>query len=59
MPTISIRLKNKNLHSCLIRKRTSLSIGRLPDNDIVIENDAVSGKHAVIITPLYKCKKFD
>ena len=50
MPTINLRLKNKNLHSYLIRKRTSLSIGRLPDNDIVIENDAVSGKHAVIIT---------
>ena len=49
MPIINLRLKNKNLHSYVIRKRTSLSTGRLPDNDIVIENDAVSGKHAIII----------
>lgn len=49
MPIINIRLKNKNLHSYLIRKRTSLSIGRFPDSDIVIDNDAVSGKHAIII----------
>jgi len=50
MPTINTRFKNKKLHSYVIRKGTSFSIGRLPDNDIVIENEAVSSKHTRIIS---------
>jgi len=49
MPTINTRFKNKELHRYSVRKTSSFSIGRLPDNDIVIENDAVSGKHARIV----------
>lgn len=49
MPKIEIRFKNRILDSHLIREARSLSIGRSPDNDIVIDNAAVSGKHARII----------
>jgi pSer/pThr/pTyr-binding forkhead associated (FHA) protein len=50
MPTIHTRYKNKGLHEYSVRYGLSLSIGRLPDNDIVIDNDAVSGKHARIVS---------
>ena len=50
MPTINTRYKNKGLHEYSVRQGSSLSIGRLPDNDIVIDNDAVSGKHARIVS---------
>ena len=50
MPTINTRYKNKGLHEYSVRHGLSLSIGRLPDNDIVIDNDAVSGKHARIVS---------
>lgn len=50
MPKIINRFKNKELNRYFIKKGASLSIGRLPDNDIIIDNDAVSGKHAKIIS---------
>lgn len=50
MPMLIARYKNKKLHSYIIRKGNSFSIGRLPDNHIVIDNVAVSGKHAKIIS---------
>ena len=50
MPTIITRYKNKKLHAYTVEKGSPLSIGRIPDNDIVIDNDAVSGRHARIVT---------
>ena len=49
MPILTTRFKNKTLNSYVVKRESSLSIGRLPDNDIVIENAAVSGSHARIV----------
>ena len=49
MPILNTRYKNKSLNSYVIKGESSLLIGRLPGNDIVIENDAVSGNHARIV----------
>ena len=48
MPTLTLRFKNNQIASYSIEKGQSLVIGRGPDNDIVIENLAVSGHHAKI-----------
>jgi pSer/pThr/pTyr-binding forkhead associated (FHA) protein len=43
------KFKGEQIRKYVLKHDKQLMIGRLPDNDIVIENDAVSGKHAVII----------
>lgn len=50
MPTLTLRFKKdeKKLGEYPLEKGRSLSIGRLEDNDIVVENLAVSGHHAKI-----------
>lgn len=50
MPTLTLRFKKdeKKLGEYPLEKGRSLSIGRLEDNDIVIENLAVSGHHAKV-----------
>lgn len=40
------RLKGKQIRKYLLEPDKQLAIGRLSDNDVVIENDAVSGHHA-------------
>ena len=50
MPTISLRFKNNTIGTYDLQPGQSLTIGRLDDNDIVIENLAVSGRHAKIDT---------
>jgi len=42
------KFKGKQLRKYLLKVDNKLTIGRLAENDIVIENYAVSGKHAVI-----------
>ncbi len=48
MPNITLKFKDNILGRYLIDKGKSLTIGRRKDNDIVIENLAVSGHHAKI-----------
>lgn len=50
MPTLTLRFKKdeKKLGEYPLEKSRSLSVGRLEDNDIVIENLAVSGHHAKV-----------
>lgn len=50
MPVLTLRFKKdeKKLGEYPIQKGMSLSIGRLDDNDIVIQNLAVSGHHAKV-----------
>jgi pSer/pThr/pTyr-binding forkhead associated (FHA) protein len=48
MPNITLKFKDNILGRYLIEKGKSLTIGRRKDNDIVIENLAVSGHHAKI-----------
>jgi len=50
MPILTLRFKKneKKLGEYPIQKGMSLSIGRIDDNDIIIENLAVSGHHAKI-----------
>ncbi len=50
MPTISLRFKNNTIGTYDLQPGQSLTIGRLDDNDIIIENLAVSGRHAKIDT---------
>lgn len=50
MPTISLRFKNNTIGTYDLQPGRSMTIGRLDDNDIVIENLAVSGRHAKIDT---------
>ncbi len=52
MPTLTLKFKSDSskLNEYQIEKGQSLTIGRLDDNDIVIENLAVSGHHAKIDT---------
>jgi pSer/pThr/pTyr-binding forkhead associated (FHA) protein len=46
MPTVTLRFKENVLGRFPIQKGRSLTIGRRRDNDIVIDNLAVSGHHA-------------
>lgn len=48
MPTITLKFKNNIIATHDLQPNQSLTIGRLDDNDIVIENLAVSGRHAKI-----------
>ena len=48
MPTLKLNFKNKTLENFPVQKGYSLTIGRKINNDIIIENLAVSGHHAKI-----------
>ncbi|UCF93714.1 MAG: FHA domain-containing protein [Desulfobacterales bacterium] len=48
MPTLTLKFKDNTLGDYQLAKGRSLSIGRRQDNDVVIENLAVSGHHAKI-----------
>jgi pSer/pThr/pTyr-binding forkhead associated (FHA) protein len=48
MPNITLKFKDNIIGQYPVVKRKSLTIGRRKDNDIVIENLAVSGHHAKI-----------
>jgi pSer/pThr/pTyr-binding forkhead associated (FHA) protein len=48
MPNITLKFKDNELSRHFIARGKSLTIGRRKDNDIVIENLAVSGHHAKI-----------
>lgn len=48
MPSITLKFRDSVLGQYLVDKGKSLTIGRRKDNDIVIENLAVSGHHAKI-----------
>jgi len=48
MPTITLRFQNKTLGQYDLQTGVSLTIGRRPANDIVIEDRSVSGHHAKI-----------
>jgi pSer/pThr/pTyr-binding forkhead associated (FHA) protein len=45
MPKLTLKFDNRELHETAVGKHP-VSIGRLPDNMIVIDNPAVSGRHA-------------
>lgn len=47
MPEIVVRYEDKVIERVVTQKKM-ISIGRTPDNDIVLENKAVSRKHALI-----------
>jgi len=44
------RFRDKQIRKYILKHDKQLAIGRLPDNDIVIENDAVSGHHARVFS---------
>ena len=46
MPTLILKFKEKKIKEFQIKNRQSLTIGRREDNDVVIDNLAVSGNHA-------------
>ncbi|NVM20316.1 MAG: FHA domain-containing protein [Desulfobacterales bacterium] len=48
MPTLMLKFQGKTIKEYRLEKGKSLSIGRKDDNDVVIENLAVSGHHAKI-----------
>ncbi len=48
MPVISLKTDDNKIHRYQLEKGKSLRIGRIDDNDIVINNPAVSGHHATI-----------
>lgn len=48
MPSLKLKLADKSFQSFRVGRGESITIGRLPDNDIVLENRAVSGRHAEI-----------
>jgi FHA domain len=48
MPTVTLKFKNSKLGDYELQPGKSLTIGRRSDNDVVIENLAVSGHHAKI-----------
>lgn len=45
MPKLTLKFENRDLQECAVDAHP-VSIGRLPDNTIVIDNPAVSGRHA-------------
>jgi pSer/pThr/pTyr-binding forkhead associated (FHA) protein len=45
MPTLIVKLDDRPLQECVIGTHP-ITIGRLPDNNLVIDNPAVSGRHA-------------
>ena len=48
MPELTLSYKNKSVGKYQLQKGQSLTIGRRDDNDIVIDDPAVSGHHAKI-----------
>ncbi|MDY6792462.1 MAG: FHA domain-containing protein [Thermodesulfobacteriota bacterium] len=48
MPVLTLKFKDKVIQNFPLQKERSFTIGRRSDNDIVIENLAVSGNHAKI-----------
>ena len=48
MPAITLNNKNKSIAQFELKKGMSLTIGRRDDNDVVIDDPAVSGHHAKI-----------
>ena len=48
MPVLMLKFKDISLGKFQVEKEKSLTIGRLADNDICIENLAVSGHHAKV-----------
>ncbi|MFC1858933.1 FHA domain-containing protein [Thermodesulfobacteriota bacterium] len=48
MPTLTLKFKDNVVGEYRLGKGDGLSIGRLEDNDVVIENLAVSGHHAKV-----------
>lgn len=48
MPTLKLNFKNKTLENYPVRKGYSLTIGRKRNNDVIVENLAVSSHHAKI-----------
>ena len=45
MPRLTLKFDNRELQACALDAHP-ISIGRLPDNTIVVDNPAVSGRHA-------------
>jgi pSer/pThr/pTyr-binding forkhead associated (FHA) protein len=48
MPELTLNFKNKSIGQYQLQKGESLTIGRRDDNDVTIEDPAVSGHHAKI-----------
>lgn len=48
MPGLTLKLKNKSIAKYQLQKGVSLTIGRHEDNDMAVEDPAVSGHHAKI-----------
>ena len=48
MPQLTIKSKNKTLENYKIQKGISLTIGRRQNNDVIIDDLAISGHHAKI-----------
>jgi len=48
MPVLTLKFKNKSVGEYQLQKDASLTIGRRNDNDVVIEDPAISGHHAKI-----------
>ena len=48
MPVLTLNFKNKSIGQYQLQKGESLTIGRRGDNDVIIEDPAVSGHHAKI-----------
>ena len=48
MPTITLKFKDNTLGEFRLEKEKSLTVGRSEDNDVTIENLAVSGHHAKV-----------
>lgn len=48
MPTLTLKFKDNDISEYVLEKGKSLNIGRREDNNIVIDNLAVSGHHAKI-----------
>lgn len=47
-PLVSLQFKGKLIRKYLLKANTDFTIGRLSENDVVIDNSAVSGRHASI-----------
>jgi pSer/pThr/pTyr-binding forkhead associated (FHA) protein len=48
MPNLTLKFKNKSIGDYPLKRGVSLTIGRRKNNDVVIDNLAVSGHHAKI-----------
>ena len=48
MPVLTLTYKNKSIGQYQVEKGASLTIGRRDDNDVIIDDPAVSGHHAKI-----------